>query len=232
MAGADFGQIASQASGQLILWGSVLIGVLIVGVIIWQIMDYLSYNIKVVMLRQIGVTFDHNGKKKLLTTQQDKAGKLYKKKQKSGGSIEYFKIRSTDWNYKNYFHDSAFNPRQVSHFLDFKNKVISVFVDAERGLVPLYLSNPDFALENVTLNEAIGAISDSLHERDNLYASDFWSKYGSAITVAMLITFLVLGMIFVLKYQEVQWDRSMKAMEAMFNAMKNQAAPNLEVIGQ
>lgn len=232
MAGEDIGLIASQASGQMILWGTVLIMVIVIGLVLWLIMDYLSYNIKVEMLRQIGVSFDVKGNKKILTTSVDKAGKLYKKKQKSGGSIEYFKIRSTDWNYKNYFPDSAFNPRQVSHLFDFKNKIIKVFVDSERGLVPLFLSNPDYKMEDVTLNEAIGAISDSLHERDNLYASDFWSKYGAAITVGMLIAFLVLGMIFVLKYQEVQWNNSMKAMESMFAAMRDQAAPSLEAAAQ
>ena len=227
----DFGNIgaaASTMSSQIILYGSVFIGIILIGLFIWFLVDYFSYNISVELLRQIGKPFlDDEGKKKILTVTEHKAGKLYKKKQKSGGTIEYFKIKGTDWNYKNYFSDSAFTPR-VTRLLDFKKKILRCFIDPEKGLVPIYMSNPGFEVENVTLNETIGAISDSLHERDNLYQSDFWSKYGNIITISFLIAFLVLGMIFVLKYQEVQWDRSMKAMEALFNAMKNTAAPPLE----
>lgn len=231
--GLDWGGMATNASSQFILYGVVFLFIIIFGLLLWFIIDYLSYNIHVELLRQIGKPFlDDKGKKKILTESLTKSGKLYQKKQKAGGAIEYFKIKGTDWNYKNYFNNDAFNPREKTSFLDFKKKVIRCFIDPERGLVPIYLSNPGYEVENVSLNEVIGAISDSLHERDNLYASDFWSKYGSAITIAMLITFLVLGMIFVLKYQEVQWAQSMKALDAVLGTLKQQAAPPLEGILQ
>lgn len=229
---SNLGSMAVVASDQIILYGSLLLGIIVFGILAWFLFEYFTYNISVEILRQIGKPFiDSEGKKKILVNTEHKSGKLYRKAQKSGGAIEYFKIKGTDWNYKNYFSDDAFNPRTPGLF-DFKKKIIRLFVDSERGLIPIYMSNPGFEVENVTLNEAIGAISDSLHERDNLYQSDFWAKYGNAITIAMLITFLVLGMIFVLKYQEVQWDRSMKAMESLFTAIRNQAAPVIEGVAQ
>lgn len=226
--GIDTGSLATAASGQLILYGSVFLAIIVIGLGLWFIIDYFSYNIHVELLRQIGKPFlDPDGKKKILTETLTRSGKLYQKKQKAGGTIEYFKIKGTDWNYKNYFNNDAFNPREKTGLIDFKKKVIRCFMDQERGLVPIYLSNPGYEVENVSLNEAIGAISDSLHERDNLYKSDFWEKYGSAITIAMLITFLVLGMIFVLKYQEVQWAQSMKALDSVMQGLRQEAAPPL-----
>ena len=74
----------------------------------------------------------------------------------------------------------------------------------------------------------IGAVTDSLHEREQLYGEDFWSKYGAMITIASLMAFFVIGMIFMIKYQDVFWKNAMSGLQSTIQAVKEVSAPVLK----
>lgn len=215
----------------LVIWTLVFVFVIVFGLILYFLYDLMRYNVKVELLRQVGEPFeveqDDHVTKKINIYSEEKSGRLYQKKIKGGGIKEYFKIKGTDWDYQNYFDDTAFYFRKKG-ILDFRNKGIRLFVDPYKGLIPIYMSNPGLKTQPVTLNEVIGAISDSLHERDALYEGDFWDKYGSIITIASLIGFFVIGMLFIIKYQDVFWKNSMQSLSATINAIKEVSAPALQ----
>lgn len=210
-----------------IMWSIVLVGVIALGLIMYWLYTITTYNVQVELLRQVGETYDDDGKKKINYRSDQKVGKIYQKKLKSGGFKEYFRIKGTNWDYLNFFSDQDFYMRKPSGILDFKKLGIKLFMDQKKGLVPLRLSNPGFTYADTSLNEVIGAITDSLHEREMLYGNDFWSKYGNLITVASLMAFFVIGMIFLIKYQDVFWENSMNGLRSTIEAVKQVSAQNL-----
>jgi len=221
----------------IFIWLGIIVLMLVFGFIFYLIYDWLRYTIYVELIRQVGEPFydeirDNTGKvisKELKINYESSPMKarLYEKKLRSGGFKEYFKIKGSSWDYYNYFPNNAFYFRKTTSLLDFKKKGIKLFLHPEKGLVPLLMSNPGITLSGVSLNEVIGSISDSLYEREQLYGSDFWGKYGQIITITFLIGFLVIGMIFIIKYQEVFWANSMNALQTTISAIKDTAAPVL-----
>jgi hypothetical protein len=220
------------------IWLMVLVMMVVFGLMLYFIWDWTRWSVYVEILRQVGepyvqVTRNKEGKvvskeMKINYESSPHAGRIYQKKLKSGGSKEYFKIKGTTWDYLNHFGNNAFYFRKASWFGDFKKKGIKLFVHPEKGMVPMLLSNPGFELSGVTLNEVIGSISDSLYEREQLYGDDFWGKYGQIITISFLIGFLVIGMMFIIKYQDVFWANSMNALRITIDAVKETAAPALK----
>lgn len=212
----------------VMVWVWVLVAFVAIGLLIFFLLQMINYNIEAELIYPVGEAFINEDGKKLINFESDKKpARLYKKKTGGGGSIEYFKIGGTNWNYQNYFKPESFYFRKKGLF-DFKTKGIKLFVSQEKGLVPLLMSNPGFIHAGTTLNEVIGAISDSLHEREMLYRNDFWSKYGQIITISFLIGFLVIGMLFIIKYQDVFWQNSMSALQSTINAVKETASPVLK----
>ena len=194
------------------------------------------YTIYVELIRQVGEPFnettkDKNGNLKrelrINYRSQPFSGRLYDKKVRGGGYKEHFQVKGTTWDYENYYPESSFYFRTKSSPLDFKTRGIKLFMDPEKGLVPLLLGNPGFHQANTSLNEVIGAICDTMYERDQLYGQDFWSKYGNMLTIAFLTTFLIIGMILVLKFQDISWEHNMAAMQMMLDNVKQAVAPSL-----
>lgn len=206
----------------------VFVFILVFGVLFYWLYIEMSYNIEVEIMRQVGEPFNKDDKKKINYESEYKKGKLYEKKTSAGGYKEYFKIKGSSWDYENYFPMEFFHTRKPSGILDFKKKGIKLFRDQQKGLVPISLSNPSFEQHNITLNQVIGSISNSLRERDQLYRQDFWTKYGTLITVSFLIGFFVIGMLFIIKYQEIFWDNSMRGLQSVLNTIKETASPSLE----
>ena len=127
-----------------------------------------------------------------------------------------------------YYWNLAFYFRTPTWFLDFKRKGIKLLVDEKRGLVPLMVSNPGIVDVGTSLNEVVGSISDGLHEREMLYDQDFWAKYGNVVAIGMLIGFFVIGMIFIIKYQETFWENSMNGLQAVLKTIQDTASPTLK----
>lgn len=204
-----------------------IVGMIVFGVAIWMIYVWMSYNIEVVIKRQLGdPIIDEKGKKIIPVETQNTVGRLYNKKIAKNVGKEYFKIKGTSFDYQNYFPDSAFYNRKRGIF-DFKNKGIEFLLTQDKGLIPLTVSNPGLMTATVQINEVISAISDSLKERDELYQDDFWSKYGQIITITFLIAFFFIGMMMLIKYQEVFWENSMNQMQTVLQTLKDTARPTL-----
>lgn len=221
------------AIDSIMIWTLILVGMIGGGLIIYWLYTITTYRIQVELIRQVGQPYyiedEETGEKTLKINYESdfKSARIYQKKLKSGGFKEYFQIKGTNWNYLNFFQDSDFYFKKAKNVLDFTKQGIKLFVDQTRGIVPLRLANPGFEYSEVTLNEVIGAVTDSLHEREMLYGDDFWSKYGSLITIASLMAFFVIGMIFLIKYQDTFWQNSMKALTSTIKAIKEVSAPNL-----
>lgn len=220
-----------SASNTIMVWILVFVFVIIFGLIAYWLYTITTYTVQVEMIRQVGNPYyiEENGEKKLQINYQssNKAGKIYQKKLKSGGFKEYFHIKGTNWDYLNMFNDYDFYNRKPNSILDFKKTGIKLFIDKQKGLVPLRLANPGFDYSGITLNEVIGAVTDSLYEREQLFGNDFWTKYGTMITIASLMAFFIIGMIFLIKYQDVFWKNAMSGLSSTIQAVKEVAAPAL-----
>lgn len=211
------------------LWMGIVIILLMIaiGLGIWFLTNLLSYNIEVVIKRQLGdAIIDEKGKKIIPVENWNTVGKIYNKRVSKNVAKEYLKIKGTSFDYQNYFPDSSFYNRKRGIF-DFKYKGIQFLMTQDKGLIPLTVSNPGLMTASVQINEVISAISDSLKERDELYQNDFWSKYGQIITVTFLIAFMFIGMMMVIKYQEVFWENSMNQMQSVIQTIKETARPVL-----
>lgn len=221
----------------IIIWTLAIVFMILFAWMLYVVWDWTRWNIYVEIIRQVGepfweITKDEAGNElsrelKINYESDPRKARLYEKKLKSGGSKEYFRIKGTTWDYQNYFNNNAFYFRIPTWFGDFKKKGIKLFKHPEKGLVPITMSNEGFEVSGVSLNEVIGSISDSLYEREQLYGNDFWTKYGNIITISFLIAFLVVGMMFIIKYQDVFWANSMKALQTTLQAVKESAAPAL-----
>lgn len=217
----------------IVIWGLIITAVILFAVLGVFIYNWVIFKIQVNLVRQVGEPYYETDDKddqimRVNYQVEPKVGRLYNKKMRGGGQKEYMLIKGTNYNHPNYFSDKDFYFRVGRSILDFKNRGINLFVDPIKGLVPLRLSNPGFVQSSTTLNEVVGAISDGLHERDKLYRDDFWSKYGALITVSILIGFFVIGMLFIIKYQDVFWKNSMNALESTFQTIKDMSAPALK----
>lgn len=214
---------------QFSMWGVGIVLTVLVGLGVWWLYNVTTYNIQVELLRQIGEPYlDEDGKKKINYRSEVKSGKIYQKKLKSGGFKEYFRIKGANWDYLNYFRNDDFYNRKTSNLFDFKKIGIKLLIDQQKGLVPLTLSNPGFMVGGTTLNEVIGAVTDSLHEREHLFGQDFWTKYGAMLTIASLMAFFVIGMIFMIKYQDVFWKNAMNGLQRTIQAVKEVSSQNLQ----
>lgn len=222
-----------SAVNSMMIWVLLFVGIIAIGLLFWWLYNLTTYNIQVELIRQVGEPFymeDKDGKKTLKVNykSENRNAKIYQKRLKTGGFKEYFKIAGTNWDYLNFFSNIDFYMRKPNNALDFKKLGIKLFEDQQKGLIPLRLANPGFEYSDITLNEVIGAVTDSLHEREQLFGEDFWSKYGGVITIASLMAFFVIGMIFLIKYQDVFWKNSMQALSSTINAVKEIAVPNLQ----
>lgn len=202
--------------------------IIVIAIIMLKIMDFLSYNIEVVIKRQVGEATFKDGKKFIPCHQFITKGKIYNKKINKDTFVEYFKIKGSNFDYRNYMPDESFYTKEKVGLLDISKKGITLLFSKNGALIPLSVSNPSFIDTGVNVNDIISAISDSMKERDE-YQVDFWAKWGTLITIGLLIAFLVVGMIFVIKYQEVFWSNSMAQLQSILQTMKDTARPELPV---
>jgi len=231
--GMDFGSMNFvNMLDSIMLWSLVLFAVVIIGLFFWWIWNTTRFNVYVELIRKVGSPYEVkvDGKiiKRITYQSTPKKARIYNKKLRSGGFKEYFQISGTNFNYPNYFKNLAFYFRTPTWFLDFKRKGIKLLVDEKRGLVPLMVSNPGIVDVGTSLNEVVGSISDGLHEREMLYDQDFWAKYGNVVAIGMLIGFFVIGMIFIIKYQETFWENSMNGLQAVLKTIQDTASPTLK----
>lgn len=198
------------------------------GFCLWWLMDFFRYNIEVVIKRQVGKPYieERTGKLVIPIESFTTRAKIYMKKIGQAYK-EYIHIKGTDYNYQNVFPDEYFYTRVKAGMMDIKKKGILLLYSQDKGLIPLAVHNPGIEVGTVTLNDTITGIADSLKEINQLYHKDFWEKYGAIITLSMIAGIFVVGMLFVIKYQEVFWKNSIGQLETVLATLKSTAAPQL-----
>lgn len=214
-----------------------VVGAAGIAFILFKIFDFTTWNVKAELIYPVGKPFyqvikNNKGeteKKKVVSVEiRELPAKLFNKKIKPGTYKEYFKVKTTNYNRVNIFDPSYFYRRTNRGPLDFMTKGIKLFMDPKKGPIPLSILNPVLEVAPISMNSVISAFVSTQKDIDERYENDFWTKYGAAITVGLILITIVASFIFMIKIQEISWERAGGIISRLLEAGRNQAAPPIK----
>lgn len=209
----------------------------IIAYILFLITDYMKWTVKVHLILPVGNPYyaiykntDGSILRKMVVSVEEKeaSARLYFKMIKHGVYKEYFQIKNSNFNRENYFEPYYFYRRIKRSPFDFKSIGLRLFMHSQKGFIPLSVQNPTMEVAPTTMNTVISAYVNTQKDIQEKYENDFWSKYGSAIVMGMVVIAIVISFVFMIKLQEISWKNANEQLGQILATWREVLAPKLE----